>query len=384
MSVNASTQANRARRRLLAAFEEDYAPGDRLQPERELCEIAQVSRRILRSVLAQFEEEGVISLVGRKRFFLGMDGTPPAVTPWRNMVLLHSFRSAPPANAPDRYLPDLIHTHAVVQLREHGYDALFVSGLERLQQTLTAIESTPPAGVVCDELYPEMNTAHRMLAETVLPLRARGIPVLAVGNDPGVGQFDRVASDQCHGVFKLMSWLAEQGCRRILPAWHAPSPTDWVPMRDSGYQLAASELGLAALRNPLQVLDPAPQSLEGSEAIGTYARALKPFLTGDAPADAIMLTEDRQLPFAAAACRQLGRRPGKDVLLAGYDNTWQAFDVAACDAPAATIDKDYRGEGRELANLLHERLTGQLPDTPQIRWIPPRLVVPGDGESAQG
>jgi len=375
VSINASTQTNRARRRLCAAFERDYAPGDRLPSERDLCELTGVSRRILRSVLAQFEEEGVVSLVGRKRFLVENEGEARVATPWSNMVLLHSFRSTPPPDPAASYLPDLIHTYAVAQLREHGYDALFVSGLERLQQTLEAIESTPPAGVVCDELFPGRDEQHRILAEELLPLRDRGIPLLVIGNDPGVKEFDRVASDQCLGVFELMSWLAGQGCRRILPLWHFPGPTDWVPMRDSGYQLAASELGLPVLGDPCKAVASAIQWLPVQEATDAYVRILEPFLTGDEPVDAIMLMEDRQLAAAAAACRRLGRRPGDDILLVGYDNTWRAFDVS--EPPAATIDKDYCEEGRELANLLHERLTGQLPDMPQIRWVPPRLVVPG-------
>ena len=376
-SARSGAPANKAMKWLLDAFDGGgYAPGDRLPSEREMCELAQVSRTMLRPVLAQLEAAGVVSLVGRKRFYLGEDRVPRLESPWGQTVVLYTFSPALRPETDAEYLPNLIDTHAMAGLREHGYDALFVSGLERLQETLATLESTPPAGVVCGELTPAVDEKHRTIVDDLQPLRARGVPVLVVGNEPELRDFDRVTSDQCNGVFKLMSWLASKGCRRVLPFWYVPAPTDWIQMRDSGYRLAASELGLDPLPNPFQVLDELPPDLTDRGPVDVYARLLNPFVTGPDAADAVMLTEDRQLTTAAAACRQLGRRPGEDILLAGYDNTWRAFHVSDADAPAATIDKDYRAEGRELANLLHERLTGQLPETPQIRWIPPQLVVP--------
>lgn len=377
-SQDAPSPADRALKWLRDAFEAgDYAPGDRLPAERELCELTGVSRTTIRPVLAQLEAAGVISLAGRKRFYRGTAGAVQTKSPWGKTVVLYTFSPALRPDTRTDYRPDLIDSHAMAGLRERGYNALFVSGLDRLRETLATLESTPPAGVVCGELNPGVEEEHRVVLGELRRLRTRGLPVLVVGNEPQLREFDRVTSDQCNGVFQLVSWLANRGCRRILPFWHVPGTADWIRMRDSGYQVAASELGLPPLPNPFQILGEPPSGLTDCDPVDVYARLLKPFVTGPDAVDAVMLTEDRQLTAAAAACRQLGRRPGKDVLLVGYDNTWQAFGVAEGDAPAATIDKDYRAEGRALANLLHERLTGQLPDTPQIRWLPPRLVVPG-------
>ena len=65
-AADTAAPADQAMRWLRDAFERgDYARGDRLPAERELCARAGVSRTTMRPVLAQLAAEGVISLAGR-------------------------------------------------------------------------------------------------------------------------------------------------------------------------------------------------------------------------------------------------------------------------------------------------------------------------------
>ena len=95
--------------------------------------------------------------------------------------------------------------------------------------------------------------------------------------------------------------------------------------------------------------------------------------------DAILLSSDGVGYALTAACRLLGVEPGRDVLLAGYDNYWEFCPERAFGdfVPAATVDKHNLRIGRELADLLHARLQGALPRGRQQRLVPPTLVVPG-------
>ena len=77
------------------------------------------------------------------------------------------------------------------------------------------------------------------------------------------------------------------------------------------------------------------------------------------------------------ACNLLGRTPGKDLLVVGYDNYWKDFSPGPWTpfVPAATVDKDNTQTGRMLVRLLLDRASGRLPDEPQ-RWrVEPKLLV---------
>jgi DNA-binding LacI/PurR family transcriptional regulator len=112
-----------------------------------------------------------------------------------------------------------------------------------------------------------------------------------------------------------------------------------------------------------------------------YAGFLIEWLRGPDAADAILVATDADLYPVARACRLCGREPGRDVLLAGYDNFWEACWEREHEplVPAATVDKDNHACGVALVDLLLERIAGRLPAEPQRRWIVPQLVVPERG-----
>jgi DNA-binding LacI/PurR family transcriptional regulator len=99
--------------------------------------------------------------------------------------------------------------------------------------------------------------------------------------------------------------------------------------------------------------------------------------------DALLLESDGLAFPVAAACRLLGRKPGSDLLLAGYDNyaidlEWERQQEPV--GPSVTMDKRNSEMGREMVRLLLDRCQGRLPVGPQVRLVAPELI-PLDGVS---
>jgi len=103
-------------------------------------------------------------------------------------------------------------------------------------------------------------------------------------------------------------------------------------------------------------------------------------LHGPAKADALMVISDTEALRAAAACQLLGVRPNEDVAIVGYDNFWPVSperDLAPT-VPLATVDKHNDQTGRELMRLLLDRIRGRLGPAPQLRLVPPTVMVTTD------
>jgi DNA-binding LacI/PurR family transcriptional regulator len=102
--------------------------------------------------------------------------------------------------------------------------------------------------------------------------------------------------------------------------------------------------------------------------------------------DAIMVTSDRDAFITAAAVRLFGKEPGRDVLIAGYDNTYTLCEEHASEPsmPTLTVDKRRELTGEMMIQLLTDRASGRLPDAPQVRAVPPVVIeVRGDPARAR-
>jgi DNA-binding LacI/PurR family transcriptional regulator len=218
-------------------------------------------------------------------------------------------------------------------------------------------------------------------------LAAAGIPVVAYGDSPDLADFDRVLPDHEGGTYDLTTWLISQGRKRIVNLTGNANDYYWYHNRVRGYERAMRDAGLPPLSPELFTsLDSVLPPLHGPLLTPwvkfdierhQLAGHLAPLLTGSEPVDAIMLVNDGQVSVAAAALRLLGKEPGRDVLLVGYDNIWADCPERQWESagPAATVDKCNSQIGQELVRLLVERVEGKLPIGPQRRIVPSRLVV---------
>jgi hypothetical protein len=72
--------------------------------------------------------------------------------------------------------------------------------------------------------------------------------------------------------------------------------------------------------------------------------------------------------------------PNKDVVLAGFDNTWQQNPYRRYETagPAVTADRLNADLGREMMRLLAARSSGKLPKHAQSIRVAPHVIVTGE------
>ena len=359
----------------------DLKPGDRLPSFAEMRAQQGITQPTMERAHALLERDGLIRREQGRGTFVLDPAAPPA--PSRSLSLMGhtvAILTADEQGASQyghRYSGwrEYITGGAVDAARDARLHALTVHP-DRLDEAgLADLVAAQPAGIAVMEI----EGMSGKLLSTIETLASSGIPLALYGNPPEFAGHDRVTSDQEAGANALTRWMIAAGRRRILQVWPAPADGYWYAERLAGYRRAMEEAGLEPL-SPLLVPLHVPD-YHGRERFEHLSRAYAGYLAGAVlgadPCDAILASSDGDVFAIGAACRLLQRDPGRDILIAGYDNYWQESDERDWEAtvPAVTIDKDNRALGAALIELLRERASSRLPDGPQHRRIAPKLVV---------
>lgn len=194
---------------------------------------------------------------------------------------------------------------------------------------------------------------------------------------------DAVVSDHAHGCAKLVQLLAARGCRRILRLWmHKDDVAPWWRIsRDEGYLAAIHAAGLIELpaihlSYAAAVIEQVPYPAGFDLSVNLLSGALIECLRGRDRPDALLVNTDSVVPAAYAAIRRLGLGPGRDVLVAGYDDYWSLRPEAEHETtpPVASINKDGPAIGLALAAMVARRL--DRPGSPPMKMqVQPRLIT---------
>ena len=358
--------------------------GSPLPAERTLAEQLMVSRVTVKAAIADLIRAGVVGPTdgGRIRRVIGPQEHKTASV-LRSTIALLSSTSEPAAGRRESGWLEYMAQGVVLASRAAGRNVLVVHPDQMATDGLERLFSAPPLGVVMPEPggpLPGQDLWLRRLA-------AAGIPVVVYGDSDDLSDFDRVVSDHEVATYELTKWVIGQGRRRIINLSGKPGDHYWYLNRLRGHERAMREAGLEPrppiLFTPVDRLSPGVGEFNAEPwdsfdvARHQLAGHLAPLVNGNEPVDAIMLGNDGQVCATAAALRLLGREPGRDVLLVGYDNTWadstqRQFETAN---PAATVDKCNAQIGQELVRLLMDRVEGRLPQGSQRRVVPSRLIV---------
>jgi LacI family transcriptional regulator len=265
---------------------------------------------------------------------------------------------------------------ALDSVRGGGHHVVTLNADALSDADLAPLVAARPKGVLMPELIGEAHLVHQAAAA----FHAAGIPVVVYGDDPRLAGYDRVVSDHESGSWILTKALLELG-RRPARFWRQPHDVWWLGARSLGYARAMTEAG----QRPLGILGYPSiathhASREGFEdSVRQLAGFLIEALRGPQRVDALMVTSDRDAFYAAAAVRLIGLRPGRDVLIAGYDNYHHLCEERQFQplTPLLTIDKRNELMGREMLSLLNDRIANASLARPIVRRIPPELVRTG-------
>jgi DNA-binding LacI/PurR family transcriptional regulator len=197
------------------------------------------------------------------------------------------------------------------------------------------------------------------------------------GGAPELEAYDRVLSDHEAGSYELTRFLIAQGRRRLLNVWTAPATGYWFAKRRAGYERALHEAGLEPL--PDLIVPPFIPAHGRRDAFERAVRQMASFFiepfSASPPVDALLMATDIDALGAAAACRLFHKVPNEDVAIAGYDDFWLDCEETQFEScPPLTMNKRDAEMGEALVQLLLDRTSGKLPDSPQSRLIKPRLV----------
>lgn len=354
----------------------DLGTDDVFPSERQLSSELQLSRGTVRKALASLEDQGLLSSGGQGR--IRRVNPPRAANSIlsRTIVIVGFDPKLNQRIASETGWATYAQFTASARLQELGWHCLAINPEEATPAQIDLLGQDQPAGVVYSR--PAQTAANHDLLQRFADL---GLTIAAYGEpgDSAVTACDRVYHDHHAGAAALTRWLIEQGRRRILPFWRFPEPLGWVDQREAGYRQAMSDAGLDTL-SPLRTpnLRCGNEGEPFNDAVRLQMGFLHEALCGDQPIDALMCVNDVHAAEAAEAVRRLGKQPGQDVAIVGYDNTWQrdTRNPERTDAPAATIDKHNDRVGLALADLLHDRIQGQLPQAPQQRAADFTLIVP--------
>lgn len=344
------------------------APGTRLPAEQGIADELRVARGTVRSALVELTRLGVLVAVARRGYRAAGADEPGA-----GAILLVSHLDSAPERDTGIDAGFEIGTFRAARLAGRAVLAL---GAGRLRDGADAILGRGrPFGAVLDH---QTATAPHGPA-IVAALRERGIPCVVHGDDGPLTACDRVVSDSAAGAALLVRGLIAAGRRRILPVWSTAERPYWLREREAGIAAAAAEAGIAV---PAAVVIPSLQRREIDDPavlelrMRQYLGFLVEHLARPEPIDAILATSDSDVFPLAMACRRLGREPGRDVLIAGYDNYWRSCweRTAEASEPWATIDRDNEALGEAAIALLVSRVADPTAP-PQRRAVPPRLVA---------
>ncbi|MEM6331981.1 MAG: GntR family transcriptional regulator [Planctomycetota bacterium] len=345
--------------------------------ERQLSSELQLSRGTVRKALAALEEEGLLSNGGQGRIRRVNTPRPAKSIMSRSVVVVGFDRMPDQRLASETGWETYAQFTASARLQELGWHCLTINPDEATRAQIEMLGEDQPAGVLFSR--PLKTDATREILDRFSSL---GLTIAAYGSpddDKALAQCDRVFHDHVAGSAALTRWLIEQGRRRILPFWRFPERFDWVDQREAGYRQAMNEAGLPALD---AVRTPDLKLKGDQEPFDDVVRLQMGFLHNplldDEPLDALICANDLHAVEAAEAVRRLGKEPGKDVLIVGYDNTWKrdGRNPDRVDAPAATIDKQNDKVGVALADLLYDRIQGHLSQEPQQRAAAFSLITP--------
>lgn len=360
-----------------------YQVGQSLPTEMDLTEAFGASRPTVRAALALLEEEGLLKRGrGRSRVVTKAALAPRSALARTVAVMTESVKGIPAHQKQHGWWAYVLES-VVESVRLERSHSLLLDPAALDDDFTGQLIADRPRGLIA--VHPVVNDER--VRGFVQRCRAAGLPVVLYGFEPALADFDTVCSDHETGAALLTRWLLARGRRGLLRVWPRHEgdtyELNWVSRRLAGFDRAMREAGL----EPWPVFEYQSSRREPSttEDYDFAAHALAGYLAQafrQYPGlDTLIVPSDGIVYPVATACRILGREPGRELMIVGYDNYWRDLTARRweCYVPPVTVDKHNDEIGRALARMLFAREAGKLPREPQLERIAPELVTISEG-----
>ncbi len=347
---------------------EPFGPGARLPSEADLGKLLGVSRTLVRPTLELLQQEGLVQILSAKVRVVA--GTPIATTTSGVIALVTRFRHGAPEEDHFRMRIN-VFWGLMAALSAQRRPVLIQQPANEAETTVRALEAMAPAGcIVLEDAWRKSGTG---MDELLAALVAAEIPSCVHGELlPAAAplRVPTVCSDHARGARLIVEALAQRGVRRILIQDLAQPELRWKRARRIGYERACADLGIEIVAT-LPVMElPGTGAAHHQLRSQAHVGILMPYLDR---VDAIIAASDSPCPPLIGACRLLGRRPGTDILVTGYDNYFSLNEAWPFEPtpPVFTIDKRGDAVGAALLSAMHgERNAREI-------LVEPRLITPG-------
>ena len=178
-------------------------------------------------------------------------------------------------------------------------------------------------------------------------------------------QMNQVSFDHLNANYQLTKRLIDRGCRNIANISRQFNSTKhWVEEKYNGYKMALQDAGLTPPPLQFRARHDVDYDIKDAAAFERYSRLFAGYMVDifnqppEKQADAILVNGDWDIPLVNAACEIHGKTPGKDVLIAGYDNKFDSgpFRNYHPLPPAFTVDKQHDLTGEKMVELLIDQI----------------------------
>lgn len=357
-----------------------YKADEKLPTEHVLTSIYGASRPTVRAALELLENEGIIfKNASRARIVQpGFSKQSGAKTLLQRTIVVVSNTDELSANHVEPGWQD--------QLVKGVKDTIASLGLHMLTLAPDSVEPSMVEEFSVNNIYgmiflhpPNRGGKDLQLAKALME---QNIPVVFYSDSDKYSSFDTVFSDHENGSYQLTKYLIEQGYKsilRIFPQEITPKELPhWLEMRQAGFEKAMNEANLPVL--PLFCFKASGKEPGTQEDFDFFAHAFAGYILKQfqefPEIDAIITPSDGINFQTAAACRILGKEPGKDIAIVGYDNYWAGCGERRFEKyiPPVTVDKQNFLIGGALVNTIDGRRNDKTSEKVSHTLLKPKLV----------
>lgn len=347
-----------------------------LPSERSLAGMMGISRTPVSKALLELERKGIINKISPKKYVPVQMAAAGSSGVLSQAVIFF-----------DRYSREKWESHADFHKYERGvlsavdngaHDLFTVGDINKVKNSPGWIAKEKPFGVICSDYF----ATDRSLLETFVKIGESGTGIVLTGDAEWLGDFDRVVPDHESGAYEIAKWLHGRNRKKILRLHFHDHSKYWINMRNMGYERAAVDFGFEKLEE-IFIPGISPTGRYDRKKRDCLARGIAGYLgeilfAKKTNIDAIMCSSDETCGPVAVACEMLGRKAGKDIWIAGFDNTWRlmSYKPDSKDRPMVTADICLEDVGARAVSILSDRRSGIISGKPVLEKIPVKIVEP--------